>query len=436
MTRKNLKSYKINMKYYFLGIGGVSMSALAIMLFENGERVEGYDERQSHATDLLEGVGIKVWFDFKKNSIEKSDVIVYSSAFKDGNDIFDFAKSINKKMMCRGELLGKISSHYSNTIAVSGAHGKTTVTAMIYEVLKVAGKNPTLHLGGFRCDDNKNFALGEKDFFVTEACEYCDNFLYLHPHLAVVTNVEPEHLDYFKTFENEKRSFERFKNQSQIVVDDVSEYSAKRLRHNRNGVLSFDMYRNDQKLFHLNLKICEEINAQNCMFVHKTCQSLGVRDCLIKLGLENYRGVKTRFEKVKCERFENVICDYAHHPTEISKAIKSAKKIYKDKKLIVIFQPHTYSRTKNLLPKFIRVFKDEFCPIIYQTYSAREKPTDGISASQFVRILKKYNKNAIFSENFDNLMQILENFDKNDVVLLFVGAGDLPMILHKNNFIS
>lgn len=424
------------MKYYLLGIGGVSMSALAILLKNFGHEVDGYDEKSSHVTKSLQDGGIDVDFCLNKDKINCADIIVFSSAFKTGNPIFDYAKSLNKKVFCRGKLLGEISNRYEKTIAVAGAHGKTTVTSMIFEVLKCAGKNPTLHLGGFRRENNKNYYIGDSEYFVTEACEYCDNFLYLYPYLSVVTNVEKEHLDYFKTFENEKKSFRQFKNQSIFVVDDISNFSTKKIRHKKGGQLCFDLFRNDQKVFHLNLKICEEINVQNCMYAYKACRALGVPDFLIKLGLEKYDGVKTRFEKVNCPYFENVICDYAHHPTEISKAINSAKKIYKNKELVVVFQPHTYSRTKTLLNEFVEVFKNVHHPVFYKTYSAREKVEDGISAEEFSKILKKHNKNAIYFKNFGDLKQYLLNFKNKDIVLMFVGAGDLPQILHKNKFIS
>ena len=424
------------MKYYFLGIGGVSMSALAILLKQKGEFVRGYDEKKSKATELLCKNQIDVDFEFNVANFAWADVVVFSSAIKKDHPLFEYAKKHKKKMMCRGELLGKISREYEKVIAVAGAHGKTTTTAMIYEVLKVAGKNPTLHLGGFKVDDGKNFAVGDKEFFVTEACEYCDNFLFLHPHLSVVTNIEKEHMDYFKTFENEVASFEKFKAQSRFVVDKTDKVVVKNLRHCKSGGLCFSFWENGKKSMNLKLRICEEINAQNCLFAYKACKILGVEDCLIKQGIENFQGVELRFQKFVSPFFETVICDYAHHPTEISKAILSAKKIYKNKKLIAIFQPHTFSRTQALLQEFVSVFKDVDMPIFFKTYPAREKIEDGICAEKLCEIIKKHNKNAKYFENFENLNVFLQNFDKKETVLLFMGAGDLPEVLHKNKFIS
>lgn len=431
--KKELQTQK---KYYFLGIGGISMSALALLLNDWGVEVSGYDETPSRASAILEENKIKVDFKFFKKKIDENDIIVYSSAIKENNPLFCYAKEKQKIMLSRGQLLGKISQKYQKVIAISGSHGKTTTTAMIYEILKIAGKNPTLHLGGFRIEDEKNLEIGENEYFVTEACEYHDNFLFLNPYIAVVLNVEKEHLDYFKTFERQLASFEKFKKQSQIVVESQNNLKAKNIRHNKDGYLSFSLYNGKQKIMRLNLQICEEINTQNCIFAYQVAKKLQIPDCLIKQGLENFKGVSTRFEKKECQYFDNVICDYAHHPTELSKAIFTAKKIFKNKTIVTVFQPHTYSRTKLLLSDFLDVFKNIDLPLFYKTYSARENSEEGVSAKDFTEILQKDNKNAQYFDNFECLQKFLLKLNRKDVVLLFLGAGDLPAILHKNNFIS
>ena len=419
-----------------LGIGGISMSSLAIFLKEKGFYVCGSDDKESKTIEILKKNNIEVDILPNFSKIDSCDTVVYSSAIKPGNLQFEFAKSRNKNLLTRGQILGFISNDYEKVIAVAGAHGKTTTTAMIYQILKVAGLNPTLHLGGFKIEDSMNYEIGEKEFFVTEACEYCDNFLNLNPFISVVTNVEKEHLDYFKTFENQLKSFEKFKKQSRYVVDNTQNLKAKYIRHDKQGNLIFSLYDCDKKIMRLHLKICEEINTQNCIYAYLVAKKLGLNDEIIKMGLESFKGVENRFQKAKSEYFENVIIDYAHHPTEIEKAIKSAKKIFKNKKIIIIFQPHTYSRTKNLFSQFYEVFKNESCPVFFKTYSAREKPEEGFSAKQFVRMLKKYNKNAIYFEKYEDLINFLIKFNKKETVLLFIGAGDLPEILNKNKFIE
>ena len=412
------------------------MSSLALFLKEKGFFVCGSDEKSSKCTELLKKNNVEVDFSVNFNKIDECDTVVFSSAIKKDNIQFEYAKQKGKKLLTRGQILGMVSDDYEKVIAVAGSHGKTTTTAMIYQILKVAGFKPTLHLGGFLIESGKNFEFGEKEFFVTEACEYCDNFLNLRPYISVITNVEKEHLDYFKTFENQLKSFEKFKSQSRYIIEENKNFNAKCIRHDKAGHLMFSMHNCNQKIFRLHLKICEEINVQNCIYAYMVAKKSGLSDEIIKQGLESFKGVENRFQKVSSPYFENVILDYAHHPTEIEKALSSAKKIFKRKKIISIFQPHTYSRTKTLLNEFIEVFKNEECPIFFKTYSAREKPEEGISAYEFSEILKKYNKNAFYFENYDDFFSFLKNIDKKETVLLFIGAGDLPEILNKNKFIE
>ena len=420
-------------KIYFLGICGISMSALAIMAKNEGNLVGGCDDGQISEVLQEENICVDKNFDAKK--ILDADEIVFSSAMRKHESLI-FAKKHYKKILSRGEFLGRIAKKYDKVIAVAGSHGKTTTTALVFQILQFAGKNPTLHLGGLRCEDGKNFYLGEKDYFVTEACEYCDNFLFLNPYISVVTNVEKEHLDYFKTFENQKNSFEKFKRNSNFVIDNFADISAKNISHDKSGGLVFSLYNKNKKIMKVHMRICEDVNVKNCIYAYLVAKKLGISDKIIQLAFENFKGVKTRFERVNCPFFDIVICDYAHHPTEIENAVKSANKIFKNRQVITIFQPHTYSRTKTLFDEFFAVFSKVKHSIFYKTYPARENESDGMSAKTFAEIIKKHNKNTQYFDNFTSLKDFLtENFSK-DTVLLFVGGGDLPNILHKNHFIS
>ena len=413
------------------------MSALAIFLKQKGLFVSGSDISHGVATEMLEQNGIKVDFDINEEAIKSADVICVSSAIKQEDKRLKIAKEQKKKIITRGELLGEISKDYEKVIAIAGSHGKTTTTALIFHILKTANKNPTLHLGGYKIDDNKNYFVGGKELFVTEACEYCDNFLYLNPYLSIITNIEPEHLDYFKNFENQKKSFKKFERQSESLIKENLSFHAEDVFHDKNGFLSFDLFKDENLILHFDTKLLEEINTKNIICAYRACKFLGASDRQIKKGVESFLGVKCRFEKMKSERFGNVICDYAHHPTEIKNSIESAKKIFLNKKLFVIFQPHTFSRTTLLFDEFFDVFKDVENPIFFKTYSAREKETDGMSAREFAEILRKTNKNTCYFEDFSSLNNFLQQIrDKQDCVLLFVGAGDLPQILNQNGFVS
>ena len=423
--------------FYFLGIGGVSMSALAIFLKQKGFVVRGSDISRGVGTQILSDNDITVDFDINEDAIKNSDVVCVSSAIKKDDKRLKIAKSQKKKIITRGELLGEISKEYDKVIAIAGSHGKTTTTALIFHILKIANKNPTLHLGGYKIDDNKNFCIGGKEYFVTEACEYCDNFLHLRPYLSVITNIEPEHLDFFKSFNNQLLSFEKFKCQSENVIEENKDFEEKNISYDESGFLSFDLFKSEKFVLHFDTKLLEEVNTKNIIFSYRACKFLNLSDEQIKNGVESFLGVKCRFEKVCCKRFKNVIFDYAHHPTEIKNSIESAKKIFGDKKLFVIFQPHTYSRTKFLFNEFFEVFKNVENPIFYKTYSAREKECDGMSAREFAKVLKKSNKHALYFDGFSSLNDFLQQIkDKKNCVLLFVGAGDLPQILNQNNFLS
>ena len=424
-------------KYYFLGVGGISMSALAILSKAKGIDVSGYDAKRSENVKMLKRHGICVDTRFVREHIDGCDVVVFSSAIKSGNIVFDYAKSSHKEMFSRGEFLGMLSRDYENVIAVAGSHGKTTTTAMIYEILKSAGKNPTLHLGGLLVENGENFAIGSNKYFVTEACEYCDNFLCLNPTISVVTNIEKEHMDYFKNFKNQILSFEKFKKLSRYVVDNCEDYEVKNLSHDSDGKLKFSLYFQKIHIFDLKLQICEEINAQNCIFAYKVAKKMGISDNQIKEGLENFCGVKKRFEIVSAKDFPNVICDYAHHPTEIDKVFESARNIYKGKKIVSIFQPHTYSRTKNLLNEFVDVFSKTDYAIFYKTYSAREKETDGFNSYYLMKKCKKNGTNSFYFHSICEMILFLKKFFRGEnFVLLFIGAGDLPELLKKVKFLS
>lgn len=261
---------------------------------------------------------------------------------------------------------------------------------------------------------------------MTEACEYHNNFLYLKPYVAVVTNIEKEHMDFFKTFENEKNAFQKFKDGAQFVVEGDGGYEAKNIRH-VNQKLCFDVCLKKEKIMSLKMKIVEEVNAQNALFALRTCKLLGLSDEEIKNGLESFEGVQKRFESVVSPIFEKVIVDYAHHPTEIRNTITTAKKLYEN--VFFIFQPHTFSRTKALFCEFVEVFKEEKNLAIFKTFPARENRKAGASGKSLAKIL-----GCNYFNNVNKLVKFLiENLK--GYALVFMGAGDLPKILESKNII-
>lgn len=404
-------------KIFFIGICGISMSALAVLMKKNGNIVCGCDRNFKRPQKCLVDNDIPVFSQNFLCGVDDCDLVVFSSAIKEDNFVLSRARKLGKKCISRGELLGRIASGYEKVIAVAGSHGKTTTSGMIFSILKFAGKEPSLHLGGILCGEKTNVVAGEKEFFVCEACEYCDNFLYLFPYISVVTNIEREHLDYFKTFENEKRSFARFKEQSKFVID-KPKYQAKRKKINSFGGVSFDIVSANKKEMSVNLKVGGFYNIQNAVFAFEVGKKLGISNEIIKIGLEQFSGTEKRFEK-KYFFDKTIIVDYAHHPTEINSVFEYTK--FLGKKVVAIFQPHTYSRTKNLCEDFVKVlskFDKVFC---FKTYSAREKPKDGLSALELSRKIE----NSTYLSSLKQVKSVIKNTNDDELVILF-GAGDLP----------
>lgn len=413
-------------KYYLVGIGGISMSAIAAILKEAGAEVRGYD---NHECLWLRESGIEVESVLNFENIMWADEVVFSSAFSCDFPLLMFAIERGKKVTVRGEMLGRISREYEKVIAVAGSHGKSTTTAMIYNILRIAGKNPSLHLGARLKSSEKNYDIAGREYFVTEACEYHDNFLFLQPYLSVVTNIEPEHLDYFKSFSAEKASYAKFIAASENSIVKHG-YKAKNVRLDKFGNIIFDVFKAGERWGRLHLKIGGIHNAENALYAIAAAEELGIAKCFIVLGLENFCGLEKRFERVSSNLKANVFVDYAHHPKEIEKAYNSVAKL--GGKNIAIFQPHTYSRTVAFMNDFAEVLSKFDEIILFKTYAAREVEQPDVEIELLQNIAKKgkkvtlfYDKNALFDK--------INNF--NGCNLMILGAGDLSEILQQSNFI-
>lgn len=400
------------------------MRSLAVFAKLRGEEVGGCDAVLSDL-DFFRKYKINVYTGDVSAYIKDADVVVYSSAISEKDVDFLFAKLLGKKLVSRGEFLGEIASSYDKVIAVAGAHGKTTTTALIYNILK--DKNPTLHLGGVLKEEGNCFIYGNKEFFITEACEYHDNFLYLRPYIGVITNIEKEHLDYFKTFENELASFDKYRKNCKFVVEGDGGFEIKNIHH-KDMKLCFDIYKGEEKVMSLKMNICEEVNANNALFAYRVCKILGCSDDDIKRGLESFKGVKRRFEKVISPYIKEVIVDYAHHPTEIKGTITTAKKLFE--KVVFVFQPHTFSRTKELLVDFVNVFNKEKDVLIFKTFPARESEKDGVSGKALAKKI-----GCLYFEDAKSLVNYLKE-KYSSYAVVFMGAGDLPKLIEEEKFIK
>ena len=386
-------------KFHFIGIGGISMSALAFILKQNKIYVQGSDVSANDEVKKLQKKGVKVFDNHDAKNLKDIDIVVYSSAIKDDNVELEFAKSKNIIILKRAELLGLVAGMYKHVVAIAGSHGKTTTTAMLAEIFMQAGLNPTFHIGGVLNSINSNYKLGNKKFFITEACEYKDNYLYLNPDISVVLNIDSDHLDYFKNIDNVKYSFKRYiantktggfsvvcaddenslelNNLNSIATFGLSSKAdiyAANIKEYKPCHYSFDVVFSKFKLGNIKLNILGRHNVYNALASVIVALACAIDFCDIKIALESFSGVKRRCQKIAEINGALIYHDYAHHPVQIEKMIKVGRDLTRKNKgrVLVVFEPHTFSRTKFLIKEFVESFALADKIILAPVYSARE----------------------------------------------------------------
>ncbi len=416
------------------------MSAIARLMLSSGKTVSGSDSSENAYTKQLNEIGAKISIGHKKENITKDiDLVIYSLSIKEDNIEFSTAKAMGIKCIKRGIALGIIAKEYQNVIAISGMHGKTTTTAMVYRIFKNCGYNPTLHIGGDIDEQNKNLVIGDRDFFITEACEYGDSFLGLNPTVSVINNIEKEHLDYFGTIGNIYKSFNRFMLQSKVCFVNSSlkqkiitipnlyvgkggKIYAKNVK-SQNGKYIFDVYIGEELYGKIKLSVAGKYN------IHNTLSAIAVanyytldKEKVIK-AINTFSNVKMRFEYVGKYQNKYVIFDYAHHPTEIKNAIQTAKIIGKEK-VFVFFQPHTFSRTKSLKKEFSKAFNLADSVFVCTTYKARESLDTDNNEQALAQIIAQNTSRKVLYGDIDDILACIKNI-KESGILLFLGAGDM-----------
>lgn len=430
--------------FHFIGICGVSMSGLAVYLKSLGHFVQGSDNSNYEMQQKLKSLNIKVFNGHNKNNIGKADVIVYNFAISQNNPELKEAKRKKLQIISRAELLGEIAKNFNNVISVAGSHGKTTTTAMIYSCLKCANLCPTLHIGGQLINQDFGFIIGKNNYLITEACEYKDSFLKLNSTIAIILNIEPEHLDYFKNFKNEINSFINFANNSQIIIcndnnliknknkitfgKNNSNIIAKNIKL-INKKYNYDVFINDVFFANITLGYSGKHNILNSLAVIYACHLLKIDKKHIIDGLKNNIAIKRRYEIIDNKDYY-IVHDYAHHPTEIEKTIQTFKSKCNGQKILLVFQPHTFTRTKALFYNFIKSFNLADYIMLAKTYSAREKFDKQSSSYSLYKTLKQTNKNCSYFASFNvGLKKILKKLEKNYAVLI-LGAGDIDTLAY------
>lgn len=458
-TMLDLKKYE---KIHCIGVGGIGVSAIALILASRGYKVSGSDMKASEITDQLIRAGVKVYIGHDAANVEGADLIIYSAAIADTNPEIVRGKEEGIPLASRAEVLGTLMSDFKNSIAISGTHGKTTTTAMVSLILQDAGLDPTILVGGELAEIGGNVKVGKSDYFVTEACEYRDSFLQLRPMIEVILNIDSDHLDYFKDIEHIVRSFNEFAGyvpeNGLIIAYDANPFVSEVIKgrpnaitygYNMNstyyihdvsfhqGMPKYHLSHNGKDLGEIVLRIPGEHNILNSAAAFVCCHQLGVDVEKIIGTLDGFRGIQRRFD-VKGVFGNNVklVDDYAHHPTEIKATLKAAHEI-PHHKLWVVFQPHTYTRTLALFDGFADAFALADKLILTDIYAAREKDIYNISSEKLAAAIAEEHpgKDVRCMSDFREIAEyILKNTEPDDLVIT-MGAGDVykvgDMIMEK-----
>ncbi len=426
-----------NFKFHFIGIGGISMSGLAKYLISLGKTVSGSDIGRSIVTDELCDLGVQIFIGHSAENIDDVDVVIYTSAISEDNPEILAAKDKGILLLKRSQLLGMISKLFSRTVGVAGSHGKTTTTAMISHILSHADYEPTCFIGGADRSYG-NFVKGKGEYCVYEACEYKSNFLNMKPYLSVVLNIDLDHLDSYGSENDIIEAFNKFVSQglSLVNVDDKlsskiitstsvtfgieskADYMATNLT-SKNGIYSFTVS-SSRVLGRISLNVAGKHNVYNALAAVAVADILGIRFYHIKRALKAFEGVARRLENIGKVFGATAYADYAHHPKEITETLK----VFCDP--IVVFQPHTYSRTQYLMNDFVKCLSDCKRLIIYKTYPARERfMIQGSARTLYNNIKKEKTICCEYADSIETLKETLSSIVECGDTVIFFGAGDI-----------
>ena len=428
------------------------MSGLAEILLGKGFRISGSDNNASALTERLEKAGAVIMIGQSADHISPdTDLVVYTAAIHPDNPEFVAAKKQGIPMLSRAQLLGQIMQNYDLPINIAGTHGKTTTTSMCTHVLMRAGLDPTVTLGGILPSIGGNIRVGGTKYFVAEACEYTNSFLSFFPKIELILNVDADHLDFFKDLDDIASSFHRFAAllpedgtliinrdtaKYDVVTDHLAcgiityslngdaDYMAEDIHFDENGCASFVCLERGKPLGNIRLCIPGMHNVSNSLAVIALSRKLGLSPEIIAQGIADFHGADRRFERKGTAFGATIIDDYAHHPTEIRAALTAALQT-PHKKLWVVFQPHTYTRTKALLPEFADALSLADHIVLSDIYAAREVNTVGISSEDLRAEIEKRGTKADYFSSFEEILEFLKTQLKEGDLLITMGAGNI-----------
>lgn len=405
---------------FIVGIGGIGVSGMARIFRAQGKVVFGSDIDTSEIIEGLENEGIKIYRGHAAENVSNDiDFLIFSQAVPENNAEREAAKGLNIPQLSYPEALGKMAENYKKVIAVAGTNGKTTTTAMIGWVLDQAGMDPTVVVGSKVLAWNSNARIGGNKYLILEADEYRRAFLNYHPDIAVITNIEADHLDYYRDLEDIMSAFEEFKNNIKpggIVI----------------GPENIPQLPEDVRL-----KVPGWFNRANAAAALATCRALGVADDKIKSGLESFAGTWRRFEKVGRVGGTDVISDYAHHPAGITAVLDAALEVYKDPtRILAVFQPHQHNRTKKLFKEFVAAFcssrvNNIIISEIFDVAGREEDKDQNISSQDLVNEIRKCGKNIDYARDLKDCEEKTKAALPNYAAVIFIGAGDICKVANK-----
>lgn len=444
---RNLEDYiRPGRRAHLVGIGGVSMASLAEVLKDKGVTVTGSDMRESGTVARLRSLGIPVAIGHRGESVAEADCVIRTAAVHNDNPEIAAALAAGIPVFERAEAWGALMRHYKNALCVAGTHGKTTTTSMCTHILLAAGRDPSVMLGGTLPILGGGHRVGHGDTIIAEACEYCDSFLAFAPTVAVILNVEEDHLDYFKDLDAIKRSFRRFAELlppgGRLVVNadnagassiargldaftfglgEGADCTAADLREEE-GCPVFDVRVRGERYAHVKLRVYGLHNVSNALAAAGAAYVLGVPGAAVEEGLASFTGAARRFEKKGSYHGADVYDDYAHHPDEL-RALLTMAKTRRYRRVVCAFQPHTYTRTAALFDSFARTLRLADAVVLAPIYAARETEKLGMSSEKLARSIP----GAVSCESLGAVTDKLAELARPGDLILTVGAGDIHL---------
>lgn len=430
---------------HLVGIGGVSMASLAEVLLGAGMIITGSDQREGATVGHLRGLGIPVTIGHRPESVLGADCVVRTAAVHDGNPEIVAARAAGIPVFERAQAWGAIMRGYKNALCISGTHGKTTTTSMCTHVFMAAGMDPTVMIGGTLPLLEAGHRVGQGETIILESCEYCNSFLSFYPTVAVILNIEADHLDFFQDLDDVERSFRAFADlvpdSGMIVANCEDANTMKALEGERRPMLTFGVERGDvhaanltvrggfasfdvvyrgERYAHLELSVPGMHNVQNAMATAAAAIVLGVPGSAVEQGMRTFRLPGRRFEDKGRYHGAQVCDDYAHHPSEVETLLDTARQL-PYQRVVLAFQPHTYSRTHELFDDFVQVLQKADVTLLAEIFAAREDNTVGISSKDLAARIP----GSIYCPTLADVTAALRDIARPGDLILTVGAGDI-----------